>query len=349
MKVAKVYSLDDIRIEEMPVPEVGPGEALIRMKVCGVCTSDMIPWYVARKVPAVLGHEPTGVIESVGERVSGFQVGDRIFVHHHAPCFSCRLCRRGFFSLCEVWRSSHIVPGGISEFVKIPAHNLKHDTLKIPDSLSFEDGTLIEPLACSVKALKRGGLQADDVVLVIGLGIMGQLNAVLARHYGAKTVIGADLVPYRLKKLLDLGGDEGVDVSKEDLEQRVSDLTAGRMADLVIVGPGTLEAMSSGLSCVGKGGTVILFTPTGPQEQLEINPHDLYFNEVTIRTSYSCGPYDTREAMELIEHGVVSAKHLVTHRFPIEKTGMGFKKAKEAGASLKTLIVLDGGKLKNED
>ncbi|MDP7449515.1 MAG: alcohol dehydrogenase catalytic domain-containing protein, partial [Candidatus Latescibacteria bacterium] len=241
----------------------------------------MIPWYVARKVPAVLGHEPAGVIESVGEGVSGFHVGDRIFVHHHAPCFTCRLCRRGFFSLCEVWRASHIVPGGISEFVKIPAHNLRHDTLKIPDSLSLEDGTLIEPLACSVKALKRGGLQADDVVLMIGLGIMGQLNAVLARHYGAKTVIGADLVPYRLKKFLGMGGDAGVDVSKEDLEQRVSDLTDGRMADLVIVGPGTLEAMRSGLSCVGKGGTVILFTPAGPQEQLAINPHDLYFNEVT--------------------------------------------------------------------
>lgn len=341
MKVAKVYSLDDIRIEDMPAPEVGPGEALVRMKVCGLCTSDMIPWYVARKVPAVLGHEPVGVIVKVGRDVVGFQKGDPVFVHHHAPCFTCRLCRRGFFSLCKVWKASHLVPGGLAEFVKIPAHNLKYDTLKLPDGMSFEDGSLIEPLACSVKALKRARVQTGDIALVIGLGIMGQLNALLARRYGAKTVIGADTVPYRLEKAVALGADAAVDVSREDLAERVRDLTGGLMADVVIVGPGSLEAMRSGLSCAGRGGTVMFFTPSGPEERLEIIPHDLYFNEVTLTTSYSCGPYDTREAMELIVQGVVSAERLVTHRFRLEETAEGFRKAKEAGASLKTLIVMD--------
>ncbi|MSS70517.1 MAG: sorbitol dehydrogenase [Candidatus Latescibacteria bacterium] len=342
MKVAKIYSLEDIRIEDMPTPEVGPGEALIRMKVCGLCTSDMIPWYVARKVPAVLGHEPVGVVVKVGRDAVGFQKGDPVFVHHHAPCFTCRLCRRGFFSLCKVWKASHLVPGGLAEFVKIPAHNLKYDTLKLPEGMSFEDGSLIEPLACSVKALKRARVRSGDIVLVIGLGIMGQLNALLARHYGARMVFGADLVPYRLEKVLSLGADAAVDVSKEDLAERVRGLTDGLMADVVIVGPGSLEAMRSGLSCAGRGGTVMFFTPSGPEERLEINPHDLYFNEVTLMTSYSCGPYDTREAMELIGQGIVSAERLVTHRFPLEETAEGFKKAKEAGASLKTLIVMDG-------
>jgi L-iditol 2-dehydrogenase len=211
MKVAKVYALDDIRIEDMPTPEVGPGEALIRMKVCGLCTSDMIPWYVARKVPAVLGHEPVGVVVKVGRDTVGFQKGDSVFVHHHAPCFTCRLCRRGFFSLCKAWRASHLVPGGLAEFVKIPAHNLKYDTLKLPEGMSFEDGSLIEPLACSVKALKRARVQSGDIALVIGLGIMGQLNALLARRYGARMVIGADLVPYRLEKVLSLGAGPGPD------------------------------------------------------------------------------------------------------------------------------------------
>ncbi len=341
MKVAKVYSLDDIRIEDMPTPGVGPGEALIRMKVCGLCTSDMIPWYVARKVPAVLGHEPVGVVVEVGRDAVGFQEGDRVFVHHHAPCFTCRLCRRGFFSLCRVWRASHLIPGGLAEFVKIPAHNLRYDTLRLPDGVSFEDGSLIEPLACSVKALRRARVQAGDIVVVIGLGVMGQINALLARRCGAKTVIGADLVPYRLEKALSLGADAAVDVGREDLTERVRGLTGGLMADVVIVGPGSLDAMRSGLACVGQGGTVMLFTPSGPEERLEIAPHDLYFNEVTLVTSYSCGPYDTREAMELIEQGVVSAGQVVTHRFPLEETAEGFRRAKEAGASLKTLIVMD--------
>lgn len=341
MKVAKVYSLDDIRIEDMPAPEVGPGDALIRMKVCGLCTSDMIPWYVARKVPAVLGHEPTGVVVKVGRDVVGFQKGDRVFVHHHAPCFTCRLCRRGFFSMCKVWRASHLVPGGLAEFVKIPAHNLKYDTLKLPEGVSFEAGSLVEPVACSVRMFRRARPQGGEIVLVIGLGVMGQINAVLARRYGARMVIGADTVPYRLEKVASLGADAAVDVSQEDLAERVRDLTGGLMADLVIVGPGSLEAMRSGLACAGKGGTVMLFTPSGPDERLDISPHDLYFNEVTLMTSYSCGPYDTREAMELIERGDVPAEALITHRFRLEDTAEGFKRAKEAGASLKALVVMD--------
>lgn len=341
MKVAKVYSLDDIRIEDMPVPEVGPGEALIRMKVCGLCTSDMIPWYVARKVPAVLGHEPVGVVVKTGRDTVGFQKGDRVFVHHHAPCFTCRLCRRGFFSLCKVWRASHLVPGGLAEFVKIPAHNLRNDTLKLPDGMSFEDGSLIEPAACSVKMFRRARLQGGEIVLVIGLGVMGQINVALARRYGAKTVIGADRVPYRLEKAVALGADASVDVSKDDLAGRVRELTGGLMADLVVVGPGSLEAMRTGLACAGRGGTVMLFTPSGPEERLEISPHDLYFDEVSLLTSYSCGPYDTREAMELVEQGTVSAGALITHRFRLEETAEGFRTAKAAGASLKALVVMD--------
>ena len=200
----------------------------------------------------------------------------------------------------------------------------------------------MEALGCSVKALKRSGVRTGDVVLIIGLGVMGQLNGLLARRYGAKLVLGADLVPYRLNKMLELGGDAVVNVAGEDLRARVRDLTDGAMADVVVVGPGSPSAMELGLSCVGKGGTVMLFTPSAPEETLAIRPYDLYFNEVTLLTSYSCGPYDTRESMDLIEQGVVAAGQLITHRFRIEDAAEGFKKAKEAGSSLKAVIVADG-------
>ncbi len=145
MKTAVLYSFNDIRIEERPVPEVGPGEALIRMKACGICSGDVMPWYIEKKAPLVLGHEPAGEIVAVGEGVRGFQAGDRIFVHHHAPCLECRACRRGDFVLCETWKSSHIVPGGLAEFVKIPAVNLAHDTLKLPPDMDFLAGTTSHP------------------------------------------------------------------------------------------------------------------------------------------------------------------------------------------------------------
>ncbi|MBA3061330.1 MAG: sorbitol dehydrogenase, partial [Nitrospirae bacterium] len=198
MKVAKLYSFNDIRIEDIPIPEIGPGDALIKTHACGICSGDVMPWYIEKKAPVVIGHEPTGEIVAAGKDVTSFKPGSRVFTHHHAPCFTCRLCRRGDYVQCETWKNTRIIPGGISEYILIPQINLENDTLSLPDTLSYEDGTLIEPTACVVKALKRVGIRRGDTVLVIGLGIMGQLNIILARKYGADRVIGADMIAFRL-------------------------------------------------------------------------------------------------------------------------------------------------------
>ncbi|MBI4551660.1 MAG: alcohol dehydrogenase catalytic domain-containing protein [Candidatus Latescibacteria bacterium] len=341
MKVATVYDIDDIRIEDVPVPEIGPRDALVRMKRCGICSGDVTPWYIRRKAPIVIGHEPAGVIAEVGAEVEGFRPGDRVFIHHHAPCFRCRLCQRGAFTMCPTWKRSQLIPGGIAEYVKVPELNLRYDTLKLPDSMSFDDATLVEPTACSVKAIKRAGVRSGDTVLIIGLGFMGQVNALVARHYGAKRVIGADLVPYRLDRARALGMDATIDVSTHDLRSAVKELTGGAMADVVIVGPGSIPAMKSGLTCAGKGSTVLFFMATPEHEVLDLKPYDLYFNEISLVCSYSCGPYDTRAALDLVEMGVVTAEKLVTHRFPLEDTEAGFRKTAEAKDSLKTLIVFE--------
>lgn len=343
MKVAKVYDIDDIRIEDIPVPEIGPRDALVRMKRCGICSGDATPWYIRRKAPVVIGHEPAGVIAAVGEEIEDVQVGDRVFIHHHAPCFRCRLCRRGSFTMCATWRRSRLVPGGIAEYVKVPEVNLRNDTLKLPDAVSFDDATLIEPAACSVKAVERAGVRPGDIVLVIGLGFMGVVNALVARHYGAKMVIGADRVPYRLQRARELAVDAAVDVDAQDLREAVEALTNGVMADVVIVGPGSIPAIKSGIACAGKGGTVLLFMSTPETDVLDIKPFDLYFNEISLVCSYSCGPYDTRMALDLVEAGVVRAEQLVTHRFPIEDTETGYRITAAARDSLKTLIYLDNG------
>ena len=340
MKAVKVYDIDDIRIEDLPIPTLGPRDALVSMRRCGICSGDVSPWYIKRKAPIVIGHEPTGIISAIGSEVEGFSVGDRVFMHHHAPCHRCRLCRRGHYALCPTWKKSQLDPGGLAEFVRIPEINLRYDTLILPDHVSFDDGALIEPAACSVKAIERARVRPGDIVVIIGLGVMGILNALVARHYGAQTIIGADKVPYRLDKGLAFGLDHVVNVTEENLPSAVERLTNGVKADVVIVGPGSVPAMKTGLACVGKGGTVVLFFSSPEQDILEVRPFDLYFNEISIVCSYSCGPNDTRMALNLVENGLITADRLVTHRFPLEETEAGIRVTAAAQDSLKTLICI---------
>jgi threonine dehydrogenase-like Zn-dependent dehydrogenase len=432
MKVAKLYSFNDIRIEDIPVPKIGPGDALIKTKASGICSGDVMPWYIEKKAPLVLGHEPAGEIVELGSSLvrhpSSFSVGDRVFAHHHAPCLVCRYCSRGDHVQCETWKNTKIIPGGISEYILIPEINLKNDTLKLPDNVSFEDGTLVEPTACVLKGLKRSGLKfensspldtphpnpflrgeryitppiparrtagglplykgrskegllspsfdgnpphhfpsldgrgagegdkllssfvspsilnisfSEKTVLVIGLGVMGQLNILIAKRFGAGRIIGADMIQYRLMKAKEFGANDVIDVSKESLVDSLRRLTDGEMADLVVVGPNSVEAMREGILAAGAGGTVLFFTPAKPGEKLTIDPNHLYFNDINIVTSYSCGPSDTAEALKLIEEGVIRAEKLVTHRFPIEKTYEAFRLVAEAKESLKVVITFE--------
>jgi L-iditol 2-dehydrogenase len=338
MKVARLYDSTDIRFEEEPVPAIGPGEALIRTRACGICSGDVMGWYMKKKAPLVFGHEPAGEVIEVGPGVTHFRPGDRVFVHHHAPCFTCRACQRGEFVQCSTWRASRIVPGGMAEYFLVPKENLSGDTLSLPSDLSFADGALVEPTACAVKSMRKSGMQAGDRVFIIGLGIMGQLHAALARHAGAGRVIGTDFVPYRREKALALGADLTFDPALGNIEEQLRQHTHGEMAEIVIVGPGSIEAMELGIRCAAKGGTVVLFTTSTPEAILPVSPYHLYFNEIRLIPSYSCGPNDTREALQLIRMGVVTADKFITHRFPFSALHDAYRTASEARDSIKTLV-----------
>jgi L-iditol 2-dehydrogenase len=339
MKVAVLHSFNDIRIEDWRVPEVEKGEALIRMKACGICSGDVMPWYIEKKAPLVLGHEPAGEIAALGEGVADFKIGDPVFVHHHAPCMNCRYCSRGDYVLCETWKRSRIVPGGLAEYVKIPAINLKQDSLKLPPEVDYLAGTLVEPLACVVKGMRRLGVRRGDSVLVIGLGVMGALFVAAARHMGASKVVGMDMVPYRLKKALEIGAHEVVDVSRQNAGERLRELFGG--ADRVVVGPGNVSAMAQGISNAAPGATVLFFTPTPPGEVLKIEPNKLYFKEISIVQSYSCGPDDTREALRLLSEGAIPVDKIITHKFPLKDAADAFRLTAKAGESLKAVVVFD--------
>jgi L-iditol 2-dehydrogenase len=338
MKVARLYDYLDVRIEDEAMPQPGPREALVRTRACGICSGDVVPWYIRKKAPLVFGHEPAGEIVEVGAEVRHVRPGDRVFVHHHAPCLTCRACRRGEFVQCPTWRATQIVPGGMAEYFLVPETNLFGDTLTLPDSVSDEDGALVEPTACVVKSLNRAGQVADASVLIIGLGVMGQLHVLLARHLGARQVIGADLVATRCAHAKQLGADVVIDASDGNLAARVIDATAGEGAEVVIVGPATTEALEIGFACVAKGGTVVQFMGTPPEARLQLSTHDLYFREIRLVPSYSCGPVETRTALRHITAGVVSALQLVTHRFPLAAAGEAYRVAAEDKTAIKTLV-----------
>jgi len=331
MRVARLYDFGDIRIEQEARPEIGPGEILVRTRACGICTGDIMPWYLRRKAPLVLGHEPVGVVEEAGRDTNGLRPGERVFVHHHAPCFQCHACRRGEYVQCQTWRESKIVPGGMAEFFRVGATNLR-DTLALPDTVGDLDGVLIEPAACVVKSIRKSALKPGESILIIGLGIMGMMHVLLARHLGAGLVIGADLFERRAARARELGADFELVVSGDDLIEQVREITKGAMADVVIVGPGTTKAMTAGLAAAGRGATVVQFTSTPPPEEMIIKPHDLYFNEVRLIPSYSCGPDDTRQALRLIERGVLKASELVTHSFSLDQIGDAFATAQKPEA-----------------
>ncbi len=336
MQVARLYDFGDIRVERDARPTVGPNDMLVRVSACGICSGDIMPWYIRRKAPLVLGHEPVGVVQEIGAAVSDFTPGDRVFVHHHAPCFDCAACRRGEFVQCATWRATSITPGGMAEYFLVSAAN-QRDTLKLPNDVSDLDGVLVEPAACVVKSLRRSGLKAGESVLIIGLGIMGMMNVKLARHLGAATVIGADLFEHRANRARELGADFGLVVAGDDLIDQVREVTRGAMADVVIVGPGNSRAITTGIAAAGKGATVVQFTATPPDEEMLVKPHDLYFNETRLVPSYSCGPDDTRQALDLVRNGVINASELVTHQFPLAQINHAYEQAQKP-ESLKVVV-----------
>lgn len=331
MKAVRVEGDGSVSVVEIPVPRIGPGEALLRTRVVGICGSDLLDWYVRKKAGTILGHEVAGEIVEVGAGVDGFAPGDRVVPHHHAPCGGCEECENGRPVHCLEWRRSGLDPGGMAELVRIPANNLARDTRKTPDALTDEEATFVEPLATVVKAFRRGGYTPARSLLAVGLGTTGQLAIRLARSLGGARIAGADRVASRLDLAKRSGATETIDVSRAPVSG------PGRF-DFVFVGPGKADVIEGALRAVAPGGTLLAFTMAAPEERLTVSPHDLYFDEVEIVPSYSAGPADMGEALELLASRRVAVSDLVTQRFPIERAGEAFARAAQPEGSLKVLL-----------
>ena len=338
MRVARWYNNRDVRVEEMPIPVIGPGELLVKVIASGICGSDVMEWYRRDRGPLVLGHEVAGEVVGVGEGVERYQTGDRIAVAHHVPCNTCHYCLSGNPTVCDTLRQTNIDPGGFAEYIRLPEINVDRGVFLLPDDMSYEDATFIEPLACVLRGQRRADFQPGQTVLVIGSGISGLLHIQLARALGAGRIISTDVSSYRMEAARRFGAD-GVFHANEYSPDRLRELNQGFLADRVIVCTGAIAAVNQGLSSVERGGTILFFAPTEPGFTVPLSINDLFWRtDITLTTSYAGSPADYAEALSLIRAGRVAVNGMITHRLSLGETGQGFSLVAGAGDSLKVII-----------
>ncbi len=331
------YNNHDVRVEEIPIPSIGEDEALLKVMASGICGSDVLEWYRVPKAPRVLGHEATGVISKVGGNVKHVKVGDRVFVSHHVPCNQCRHCQRGNHTACHTLHTTNYFPGGFAQCIQIPKINIECGIYKLPDAMSFEEGTFIEPLACVSRGQRLANLQKDDSLLIIGSGISGILHAQLAKFKGVKNIIVADINPYRLELAKKFGANHALN-AKDNLFQNLKEINDGHLADQVIVCTGATSASMSAMDCVESGGTILFFAVPDPTVKLSVPINQFWRNEITMRTSYGAAPNDLKDSLKYLATGKLNVKDMITHRFSLRDSQEGFRLMAEAGQSLKVIL-----------
>lgn len=321
----------------MPKPEISSGELLVEVKACGICGSDLMEWYRLKKAPLVLGHEATGEVVEVGEGAKDFKKGMRVFVSHHVPCNSCRYCLNGQHTVCETLHTTNFFPGGFAEYIRVPKINVKRGTFLLPNELSFEEGTFIEPLACVIRSQRQAQFKSGQQVLILGCGISGLLHLLLAKTSGADRIVITDTNKYRLKVAKELGADLVIE-AKENLPRRLQEASQGRLVDLVVICTSSLSAFHQAFKSVDRAGTILCFAPTEPGVELSVPVNDFWRNSITITHSYGGSPQDLSEAIDLLAKGKISVEKLISHRVSLEDTGLGFNLVAEAGESLKVIV-----------
>jgi len=324
MRVLMYYSNQDVRLEEMPQPQIGPGELLMKVMASGICGSDVMEWYRRDKVPLVLGHEVAGEVVAVGDGVDRFKPGDRVAATHHVPCNTCHYCLSGHHTMCEtLLKKTHFEPGGFAEFVRVPAINVDRGVFHVPEGVTFEAASFMEPLACVLRGQNNARLRPGQTVLVLGSGISGLLHVGLARALGAGLVIAADTIPFRLKRAREMGADLVLHMD-DDILKRLRQANEGRLADLVIICFDGFIPL--GLEAVEKGGTILFFAGAAEGARLPAAINDLFWRtEITLTSTYAGAPADCRTALKLIKEEAVPVLKTVTHRLAMADAPLGFQ------------------------
>jgi len=316
----------------------GDGDIVVKVMACGLCGSDLMEWYRIKRAPLVLGHEPAGLVVETGKLVTSVKPGDRVFVTHHVPCNSCYHCRSGHETACTTFQTvNNFDPGGFSQFLRVTGKSVETGTFVLPDTMSFEEATFIEPLGTAVRALRTVGLKSGQSLLVCGSGVAGLLIIKLARAMGANPIIATDVSTYRLEKARQYGATHTIPAN-EDVPALVREVNDNRLADVVILCTGALPAARTALTSAERGGTILFFAVPKPGETLDVDFNPFWRDDITIKTCYGAAPVDNMQALDLIRQGTVTVTDMVTHRFGIDRIGEAFMTGARPDGCVKVII-----------
>lgn len=341
MKAAMIKNNSNIEIKNIEKPPVGPGDMLVKMRACGICGSDVEKVFGKYGQPSMrLGHEPAGIITQVGSEISNFSVGDRVFTHHHVACYSddCHECSHGNETMCKRYYESNLEPCGLADEYVVPEWNVNHGgVLNIPDSVSFEEAAMIEPLACCIRAWNKFKHHKNDSVAILGVGPTGIMHVLLAKLYGFGKVFCLDLNDFRLnfaKKFETVTINSG---NTNALEQIKSE-TANQGVDVVIVSTSSLNALKDAVHFVRKGGTIVMFGVPSKGANVDLDMSEIYSKGITIVNSYAASDVDTIHALDLISNKQIKVSQLITHKYNLQECQQAFVHAKSGDNAMKIII-----------
>jgi L-iditol 2-dehydrogenase len=329
-----------VSLVESELSEVNDDEMLVKMQSCGICGSDLEKVYGNYGMKSLrVGHEPAGIVIKVGKNLKKFKEGDRVFVHHHVSCYSCRYCLQGNYTMCNNYQTSNIEPCGLSEQFIVPKWNIEHGgVLKLPDSISFDEAALIEPFACCIRGLNKISVKHGDNVAILGAGPTGLMHTLLAKFLGANNIVVSDVNDFRLK-FVEKYGVTTVNLNSQNLDDVVNSQTEGFGVDVTILATGSIKAFESSLKITRRGGKILLFGVPSVGSKFDINLNSIYSNEQIIIPSYGASEVETNQALSLMSDKSIDLLPLITHRFQIRESNYAFKCAHEGIDAMKVLIV----------
>jgi L-iditol 2-dehydrogenase len=347
MQAAVYRGVNDVRLETVPVPEIGPGEMLVRVHSCGVCGTDLKKISTgSHSAPRIFGHETSGVVAVVGEGVRGYQPGDRVVVFHHIPCGNCFYCRNKTFAQCSTYKKVGCTAGfepsggGFAEYVRVLDWIVQHGTVRIPEGVSFEQACFVEPVNTCMKGVEALRLKSGETVLTIGQGPIGIILGVLAKRAGA-TVITSDLYAERLKIGVSFDLTRTIDASQINFVERVCELTEGRGADAVILAVGGNALIRTAMDACRPGGRVLLFAQTQHGEAV-IDPAAICVDEKTLVGSYSASIDLQQESVRFVMNREIDLERLISHRFPLEESRQALELASHPQPSSMKIMIQPG-------
>jgi L-iditol 2-dehydrogenase len=340
MKTASVKEPSVISVDETEKPQLDSGEILVQMQACGICGSDLEKVFGQYGQPSMrLGHEPSGIVLDVSSDVTDFKKGDRVFTHHHVPCYDCHFCNHGYETMCQKYYETNLSPCGLSEEYVVPAWNVSHGgVLKISDSLSFEEAAMIEPLACCVRAWSKFSFREGDSTAIFGVGPTGMMHVMLAHAKKFSKIFCFDVNNFRLDFAKKFNITDSINSVDENRKQKILDSTDGRGVDVAIVATSSLKALDDAIDLVRKGGTVMMFGVPSKGAKLDLDMSKIYSKEITLVTSYAASDSDTKEALHLIESSQIDVKQLITHTYTISDSQKAFDHARSGDNAMKIII-----------